>query len=153
MQPGYPQIRLWPQSIAAIYEDSENLPLVYSHRDKRYLSLGIEGGPGGTFWPWPLPLVAIYVLEEVAGNLADPQIEALGPPDKLMTLIRNTFGGYVVSDENRRQEFALLAQLSKTVSVRRLLFTHDLTRLPAQSKAILEDVRSLNHARAATVQS
>lgn len=152
VQPGYPQMRLWPRSVEAIYPASGHLPKVYTHRDKRYLRLGVDGGPGGTFWPWPLWLSAIYILEEVNVGHSAPHIEAVPPQDKLMTLIRNTFGSYVVTDENRRNEFTLLAQLSKTIPVRRLVFTHDLTKLPAQSKAILEDARSLNGVRAASGQ-
>jgi hypothetical protein len=143
VQPGYPQIRLWPQSIEAIYPATGHLPKVYSHRDKRYLPLDVEGGPGGTFWPWPLVLSAIYILEESNDSQALPRIEDVPPQDKLMALIRNTFGSYVVTDENRRREFTLLAQLSKTIPIRRLVFAHDLTSLPAQSNAIVEDVRRL----------
>lgn len=152
VQPGYPQIRLWPRSIEAIYPASGHLPRVYSHRDKRYLPLAVDGGPGGTFWPSPLPLSAIYILEESNDDQVSPYIEAVAPQDKLVALIRNTFGSYVVTAENRRQEFTLLAQVSKSVPIRRLVFTHDLKRLPAQSNAILEDVRHLAGVQAAAAQ-
>ncbi len=153
VQPGYPQIRLWPRSIEAIYQASAHLPKVYSHRDKRYLPLGVEGETGGNFWPWPLPLAAIYCLEEVQADHAEPHIEAVAPQDRIMTLVKNTFGSYVVTDAHRRLEFELLARLSKVIPIRRLVFTHNLTNLRLQSEAILKDVRSLIVSRAAATQT
>ncbi len=144
VHPGYPQIRLWPQSIEAIYPDHGDLPKVYSHREKRYLPLGVEGTAGGTFWPRALPLSAIYALEEVDETHSAPHVEAVAPQEKAIALIRNTFGSYVVSDENRGREFRLVAQLSRTIPIRRVVFARNLTRLAAQTRAILEDVHSLN---------
>jgi hypothetical protein len=147
VQPGYPQVRLWPSSIEAIYPGSGVFPRVFTHRDKRYLPLGIVDGPVAAFWASPLPLAAIYLLHETADSQVTPHIESVGPRDKLMTLAANTFGGYVVTNEMRQKEFAILAQLSKTVSLRRLVFRHELGMLPEQSKAIIEDFRIQTRSR------
>jgi hypothetical protein len=142
VHPGYPQIRLWPRSIAAVSSASEPLPKVYSHRDKRYLQLRAGGGPGGAFWPEPLRLAAIYLLGEINQGDTTPYVEAVAPRTRLMALVENTFGSYVVLDEMRRREFALLAELSEAVPLRRLMFGHDLSTLPAQSEAILKDLKT-----------
>jgi hypothetical protein len=146
VHPGYPQIRLWPQSIEAIYPGRGDLPKVYSHRDKRYLPFGVQSTAGATFWPRALPLSAIYVLEEIEEHCV-PHVEAVAPQDRAIALVRNTFGSYVVTDENRTSEFQLVAQLSRTIPIRRLVFTRHLTALGAQTRAILEDVRRLNGGR------
>jgi hypothetical protein len=143
VHPGYPQIRLWPQSIEAIYPGRGDLPKVYSHREKRYLPLGVESPAAATFWPRASPLSVIYVLEEIEDPRTGPRVEAVAPQDKAIALIRNTFGSYVVSDENRTNEFQLVAQLSRTIPIRRLVFARNLTRLAAQTRAILEDVNRL----------
>ena len=148
VQPGYPQVRLWPRSIAAHYEAVEDLPRVYTSRDKRYLRLG-DDEAGGTFWPYSLLLAAIYVLGEINSGDVTPYIEPVAPKNRLMALVENTFGSYVVNQELRHREFEVLAQLSRTVPMRRLMFGHELTTLPAQSRAIIKDLSSQNLAVAA----
>lgn len=149
VQPGYPQVRLWPRSIAALYPNRATLPKVYTTRDKRYLRLGSEGSAAGAFWPSALPLAAIYVLGEIDNGDATPYIEALPPQEKLMTLVENVFGSYVVIEELRQREFVALGQVSKAIPLRRLMFGHDLATLPEQSRAIIEDVRSRKREEAA----
>lgn len=147
VHPGYPQLRLWPQSIEAIYPGCSDFPKVYSHREKRYLPLGVEDTVGASFWPRALPLSAIYVLQEINGPGRVPIVEAVAPQDKAIALIRNTFGSYVVSDENRINEFQLVAQLSRTIPIRRLVFARNLIGLAAQTRAIYDDVLRLNSGR------
>lgn len=139
VHPGYPQVRLWQSSIQALYGENKTLPKVYTHRDKRYIQLGVEGSKEGTFWTKPLPLAAIYFLDAI--DEGEPFVEALNPQTKLMCLVENTFGSYVVTDELRQKEFRVLGHISKTIPMRSLMFGHDLVTLPLQSKAIIEDFR------------
>jgi hypothetical protein len=139
--PGYPQVRLWPKSMQALFPETDSSRKVYVGRDKRYFQLAVDGANARTFWPTPVPLAAIYVLQESENRHGAPLVEPISPADRLMTLVANTFGSYVVTDELRRQEFAFLARLANGVPVRRLVVTRDFADLPAQSRAILEDVR------------
>jgi len=139
--PGYPQVRLWPRSMQALFPESDSQRRVYTGRDKRYFQLAVDGADARTFWPTSVPLAAIYVLKETGNGHGAPLVEPIAPTERLMTLVANTFGSYVVTDELRRQEFTLLARLANAVPVRRLMVTRDFADLPAQSRAILEDVR------------
>jgi len=139
VQPGYPQVRLWPTSIEAIYPGSAVLPKVFSHRDKRYLALGQNDAPA--FWSSPLALAGIYVLEPTEDSVAGPSVQPLSAQEKLITLVANTFGSYVVTDELRQQEFSELAALSKVIPLCRIVFARDLTKLTTQSQAIIDDFR------------
>lgn len=141
VHPGYPQVRLWQSSIEALYGENQSLPKVYTHRDKRYVHLGVDGNTEGTFWTKPLPLAAIYFLGELNELDSIPFIKEISPKMKLMTLVQNTFGSYVVTDDLRQKEFEVLAQITKTIPIRCLMFGHDLSTLPAQSKIIIEDFR------------
>ena len=135
---GYPQVRLWPAAIASLYPDAEDLLKVYSDRDKRYVQLHV-GAEHREFWPGALPLGAIYVLKQMEEG-RQPYIEPVNAQEKIMTLVLNTFGSYVVTDELRSREFAVLARLCKSVPVRRLNFRHDLENLSAPGQTILNDL-------------
>lgn len=143
---GYPQLRLWPQSVEAIYHnaghDTGVFPQVYTHREKRYLPLDAPGA-GATFWPHSLPLAAVYTLQRLKDAQAAHYIEAVASHQKVVTLLANTFGSYAVSDQMRPREFTVLVGLSKMIPVRRFVFSDDLTQLPQQSRAILRDFRGL----------
>jgi len=141
VHPGYPQVRLWPASIAAIFPDAGTLPKVFSHRDKRYLPLKDAQALNDDSWSRPATLSAVYVLDRTDSNARAPYVDDLNPQNRLMTLVANTFGSYVVTDDLRRKEFQVLARLSNTIRLRRVVFGDDLKLLPAQSQAILDDFR------------
>jgi hypothetical protein len=143
VHPGYPKIRIRPRSAAAFYTDKQinSLPIVYSHRDSRYISLETEGG----FSAKPLPLGAIYLLGENNKENANPFIEPISPTEKLIRLNENTFGNYVVTQDLRKKEFQFLSELANKIPFRRLMFGHDLKTLPLQCQAIIEDFQRLKN--------
>ncbi len=141
VHPGYPQVRLWQSSIEALYGENQKFPKVYTNRDKRYVQLGVEGKNEGTFWTKSLPLSAIYFLDELNEQYSMPFIKEIPPKLKLMTLVKNTFGSYVVTDDLRQKEFEVLAHITKTIPIQSLMFGHDLATLPAQSQTIIDDFR------------
>ena len=55
VQPGYPRVNLWPDSVRALFGSEEALPQITPTWDKRYMALG-ENGLG--FVANPLPLGA-----------------------------------------------------------------------------------------------
>ena len=61
VQPAYPQLRLWPESVALLYGAADALPRLTPTWDKRALDLTRNGC---RFQQQPLPLAAIYVLAE-----------------------------------------------------------------------------------------
>src|SRR5262249_57046891 len=61
VRPGYPQLRLWPDSVRLLYGDADALPPLTPTWEKRGLDLT---RPGYRFAARPLPLAAVYVLGE-----------------------------------------------------------------------------------------
>ena len=59
VQPGYPRVNLWPDSVRVLFGSEEALPRITPTWDKRYMALG-DNGLG--FATKPLPLGAIYLL-------------------------------------------------------------------------------------------
>lgn len=78
--PGYPQIKLWPDSARALGRDPELLPKLHIGGDKRVCRNGF------TFCDGPLPLARAYVLSEGSSL----QITDLEPQTALVELVRHS---------------------------------------------------------------
>jgi hypothetical protein len=115
VQPAYPQIRLWPDSVTMLYGTPDALPPLTPTWDKRALALTEHG----TFNHQPLPLRAVYLLAEPRDH-AEPAIENVGGAERLMVLLANTYVGYLLDRTQRHQEFEALARLASSVHVRRV---------------------------------
>jgi hypothetical protein len=140
VQPGYPCIRLWPSSVRVLYGDPHALPLLTPNWEKRGLSLA---GDDRLFQPAPLPLRAIYLLDERTASESAPRIEAVTPRDSLIALLTNTYLNYLKSKAMRAQEFRVLARVIASVTIRRVVPHEDVDRLPALCDLILNDFRDL----------
>lgn len=139
VQPGYAKVRLRPKAAEFLTDDPESLPIVYSSRVSRYFSLE----NGNKFHAAPLPLTAIYILGEISDDYRNPFIKPINSQDKLINLIPNTIGSYVVTGELRAKEFQILAKIAKTIPMRKLHYAHDITTLPRQCQVILEDFKAI----------
>lgn len=143
VHPAYSKIRVRAKSAQALYSESrlKLLPIVYSHRDSRYLSLETEGG----FSNESLPLGAMYLLGETNEPGAAPFVEPIAAAEKIVRLNENTFGNYVVTKDLRKKEFLFLSDLANRIPFRRLVFGHDLDTLFRQCRAVAEDFRRLKN--------
>ena len=142
VQPAYPQLRLWPESVALLYGTADALPRLTPTWDKRALDLA---GAGCRFEEQPRSLSAIYVL---AGRDAEADarrgIEALPSRQRLLTLLANTYAGYLLDGEMRAQDFETLGRVVSSVAVRRIVSPADVRDPPAVlCDRILEDYASL----------
>src|SRR6266446_32365 len=88
VHPAYARIRLWPESVEALYGSADALPRLTPTWDKRYLDLTEDGY---RFQCDPLPLAAIYVLGERASDPAAPRIEGVHGRDGLVPLVAHTY--------------------------------------------------------------
>ena len=139
VQPAYPRIRLWNSSVQALYGAAEDLPrLVPTHPtwDKRYLDLN---QPGYHFQSEPLPLSAIYYLNERSNDPLCPQIEPMTTQEQLVTLVANTYTNYLLDKSLRAQEFEVLSRLVRQVPVRQIIPHADIGKLPQLLNMIIED--------------
>ena len=137
VQPGPARLRLWPESVRALYGATEALPKLTPTWDKRYLDLTSNGY---RFQNRPLPLAAIYVLGERDANPRLPRVEPLSPPAGLMALVANTQAPHLVHEAMRAQEFHCLGRVATSVRISRVTPHEDVTRLAALCDAIVEDI-------------
>ncbi len=141
VQSGYSKIRLRPVAAEFLTDNPDELPIVYSHRDSRYVSLDETNN----FRPQPLPLSAIYVLGEVSDEYKIPFIEPINVQDKLVALLVNTYGSYVVMKDLRAKEFKVLAEIAQKIPMRKLFYAHDISTLSTQCELIIKDFREITN--------
>jgi hypothetical protein len=139
VQPAYPRIRLWNSSVSALYGAADALPrLVPTHPtwDKRYLDLSQTGYK---FQSEPLPLAAIYYLNERSDDRSCPQIAPMTTQEQLITLVTNTYTNYLLDKSLRAQEFELLSRVVKHIPVRQITPHTDIARLDDLIELVVND--------------
>jgi len=144
-QPGYPRLRLRPaalHALAAVGGHWPRLPPTWGER--RYHHDLTRNG--FRFQQQPLPLAAIYILDDRRSDGAAPSIESVPAAEGLMTLVANTFGNYLLDSSMRAREFDILGQLLARVPLRRIYSHGDLADLPGICDLIGDDVQELTFA-------
>ncbi|HYW22398.1 MAG TPA: serine/threonine protein kinase [Nodularia sp. (in: cyanobacteria)] len=145
VQPGYPRIRLWPQTINALYGSESDFTKIFSSCEKRFVEL--VGNSSETVWKFysdPLPLAAIYVLGKRQPELVAPMIETISPATAVMTLMTHRSVSHLkLGMDKQAQEFAGLSRLAMTVPIRRVSRNDSLTALPQLCAAIVNDVANI----------
>jgi hypothetical protein len=132
VEPAYPRVRLWSDSVNAFYGAEDSLPLITPNWDKRYLDLRLDGRK---FLEEPATLKQIFLLSERG---SETKFEELAMSDKLMALVANSYATYVLDKEMRRQEFELVSRLLDAVPVRRITPPSGLSRLTELCKSIID---------------
>ncbi len=140
VQPGYPRLRLWPDSVNILYGASAALPLLTPHWEKRYLELMDRDYK---FQQRPLPLVAVYILGERSDDPASPFIQSVSASNAMMTLVANAYATYMKDKAMRAQEFDLLSRVSTQVPLRRVTPRADAAYLSRLCSVITDDFHSL----------
>jgi len=138
VQPGYPRVNLWSDSVRALFGTDEVLPRITPTWDKRYLELG-DNGFG--FASNPLPLGAIYVLRTREGDLAASVIDDIAGSNALRELVTNTYVNYLLDREMRSREFDVLTRLVVRIPIRRVRAPADYSAVLDLSEAIANDAR------------
>ena len=127
--PGFPQLKLFPESAALLDGDPGQLPKVHPEFDKR-ARRAIEGFP-----IQPLPLRRIFVL-------ADGDVEAIEPlsaRDGFMELVRHSYLlGWINATGTAAMHFRQATSLASRVPVARLIRRRSLHELPRVAQ-LLED--------------
>ncbi len=117
VQPGYPRVNLWPDSVRALFGSEDALPRITPTWEKRFLGLDQNGY---RFQSEPLPLAAIYVLEAPDATVNATRMEERSGNEALLTLVANTYVNYLLDSEMRRRDFEVLGRLLTQVPVRSL---------------------------------
>jgi hypothetical protein len=143
VQPAYPRLRLWSESVKALYGSPDALPrIVPTHPtwDKRYLDL-IQNRY--QFQQHSLPLAAVYILGGRSNDSTAPFVEAVATHASLIVLVANTYANYLLDKEMRAQEFELLSRLVINVPLRQVTPHADPVYLSKLCDVILDDFQAL----------
>lgn len=139
VQPAYPQLRLWPDSVTMLYGAPDALPRLTPTWDKRSLLLS---GPGA-FQAQPLPLCAVYVLGDQCDH-HETAVDEVGGAERLRVLLANTYVGYLLDATMRQQEFDWLVRLASTIPVRQVHRGSGASSVTAICSHLIDDVKGLD---------
>jgi hypothetical protein len=138
VQPGYPRVNLWPDSVRTLFGFEHALPRITATWDKRYLALDQDGR---RFQSAPLPLGAVYILGGREAHLTAPIVEELTGHEAFATLVANTYVNYLLDRDMRAREFDVLGRVLAGVPIRRVRPSADPTKIFALCEIIAADAR------------
>lgn len=138
VQPGYPRVNLWPDSVLELFGSEGALPRITPTWDKRYLPLDQNGH---RFASSPLPLGAIYILDSRDSALAAPVIEEVSGSEAFVALVANTYVNYLLDQDMRRAEFDVLSRVVSEIPVRRVQMPDEPSAVFGSCEAIADDAR------------
>lgn len=138
VEPGYPRINLWPDSVGRLFQSEDALPRITPTWDKRYMPLGQNGHH---FASSPLSLGAIYLLEGRYPALPAPVLDAVSGKEALIALVSNTYVNYLLDQKMRRTEFEVLSRVVSGVPVRRVRSPAEPCTIYKLCEAIADDAR------------
>jgi hypothetical protein len=131
VQPGFPRVKLWPDSAAALDHDTENLPLIHPERTKRSLQLFDQ------FDPAAIPLARCYLLDEGATDA----ISELSPSETILSLVRCTYQSQWLRDTGSSGSNLLqCGALARSGVVRRLQRRKSFEALEDVMRFVIDDV-------------
>jgi hypothetical protein len=132
----YPGLRLFPDPLAACFDQRTPSAPVAHYSDKRRLD---RNTPALLLATDPQPLLAMYVLDPAAAIGISPVPDR----DAFMALVRASFQLHLDDAERSRELFLRLGALRDAVPIRRLSLPRDLGRLGEVREALLEDAEGL----------
>jgi hypothetical protein len=130
--PSYPGLRLWPETVAALFGEEPRLTEIAHYTAKKRL------GHGGQlpFCSAPVPLRRIYFLVDAQAS-EDIGIRQLSPRDAFVELVKYVYLIDVRDRKILKREFERLGRLVKFPLFYRLAFPRVFALLPQVQKAIL----------------
>ncbi len=133
---GHGNLRLWPDSIAAAFNDGRPLQSVQDCRKKRVQVTGMDP-------IYPVRLSRVYLLTSPEKTL-DTRIEIDAAPagEALVELVRHAFCLDVCDRQMLERQFSRLQRLVEYVPICRLTYPRDFAHLQAVAVAITDDLRS-----------
>ena len=137
-QPGYPQMRMWPDEAAHFLDRWEELETIHPRYSKRRVPVSTR-----RFCDRPRPLACLYLPRRRPLEETDQRVEirALRRRDAVIELVRHSFSPYVVEEvgwQRRRLEF--FARLAERVPVRRLTYPSGFEQLPRVCDEVVKDL-------------
>ena len=141
VEPGYPRICLWPDTVASLFGEPGALPRITPTWEKCFLALD---GVRAVFESNKRPLKIVYLFGPRVDEADAPRIEDLGMRDALLELVQNTYMNWLLDRNQRARELDLLTRLVAHVSVRRIVPHVDPARIGALCELIIKDAERLS---------
>ena len=141
VHPGYPRLKLLPPSIDYLGLSSSFLQRVFSVGDKRYVELTTEKGASTwRFQDKPLPLAAIYILQNRQSELATPYIESIPTELGLMHLMAHRYPKFLnLEKDYLAGDFSFLNSLAARIPIKKVYRPDNITKLTEVCDVILND--------------
>jgi hypothetical protein len=129
--PGFPQLKLFPESAAQLVQDAAALPKLHPEFEKRAAKIGSR------FAADPLPLRAVYELVEGPREM----IQTPPPQQAFMQLVRHSYLLALLSATGAAEaHFRQAVSVASRVPVRRLVRRRAMEDLPAVARIVEQDV-------------
>jgi len=128
--PGFPRIKLWPESIELFCDELETFPRIHSESKKRSCFIG-------DFSTDILPLKRIYVIEKSEKR----GIDKLKPQESLIELLRNSYCANIFKNSEQSTNLAQYADIVKKVPILRLNVEDSLENIFELVKIVERDVK------------
>jgi hypothetical protein len=136
--PGYPGVRLWSDSFAAVGNQPVQKGDVAGNSSKFRIITNSGDFPGGR-----RPLIAIYRVSRAAAGLpgsSTARIERLTGHEAFLELASSAYVFDVTEASTLLRHFRFIERLASRVPVCRLLLPNDFALLPSARRAILSDL-------------
>ena len=132
--PVYPGLRLWPQSVAALFEEPVPDAKVSCYSEKQRIKLPRQVGPSSA------KLSALYILSSVNSDDAAGGIgfKRLSPRDACIELIRYSFQLDVSNIRHSAVLMASASAITQQLPVFTLAYPRDFSILPAVHEAVMK---------------
>lgn len=135
VQPGFPQMKLWPDAATSLGEAIEMMPVLHPRLEKR--AHRIESG----FRRAPVALARVYVLAD--GECCE--IEAITGQEALLELVRHSYTVRLLEATGAREShFRQCGRLVQLIPIRRLRRPKDLAQLPDLTRLVEDDLGSFS---------
>ena len=135
VQPGYPRLRLIPETADFLLGKDNPLSMMAEGWDKLYLPLNDDKF---CFAEHPIPVRAIYLLKDWRDA---PEIDMISLGDAYFSLMENTYLSYLIDMSIYRHDFECIGQLLGQCLVRSLYVSPDLGQLNKTYQLILDDLK------------
>ena len=142
--PGYPGIRLWNDTVEALFRGQHQCVSVAHYTTKQRIVFDAESGQ---FSSAPTPLSRIYILlpdnpSRLYGDSVPSLITPLAPRDVLMALIGSAFRLDITDRHMITRQLQFFARVHARIPVRGLTLPDSYASLPAVRNAIVQDLCS-----------
>jgi len=135
VHPGFPRLKLWPDSVVALGEEPERLPRLRPEIDKR-------DRPTEPVQAVALPLRRIYVLADGEAEV----VERLSPRDGLIELVRHSYAINLLQPTGTAAaNFDHCARLVEIVAIHRLRRRRSFAALASLTALIEADLKDAPH--------